>query len=118
MDPSSTARFGGNLLWLATLSILAQVIYNIESGGYTLYTGEPIFTGKFRTLPGPHFWVLVYLILDSVRFFRTWRPTRPRRWRPSSWGGFPIPTTATHRWTSSGASMVFTHRRISAACRM
>ncbi|MEZ6047126.1 MAG: hypothetical protein R3C11_16405 [Planctomycetaceae bacterium] len=50
--------------WLASLirrhlivagdfSILGQVIYNIEISRYTLYTGEPIFTGKFRIPPDP-----------------------------------------------------------------
>lgn len=62
--PLVTARFGGGLLWLCTLSILGQVIYNIEISRYTLYSGEPIFTGKFRTLPGPMFWVFIYLLLD------------------------------------------------------
>ncbi|MGE0610379.1 MAG: Nramp family divalent metal transporter [Pirellulales bacterium] len=64
MGPQITARYGGALLWLATLSILAQVIYNIEISRYTLYTGEPIFTGKFRTKPGPSFWLFIYLFLD------------------------------------------------------
>ncbi len=62
--PQVTARFGGSLLWLATLSIIGQVIYNIEISRYALYTGEPIFTGKFRTQPGPKVWVWVYLLLD------------------------------------------------------
>ncbi len=62
--PTITAQFGGSLLWLCTLSILGQVIYNIEISRYTLYSGEPIFTGKFRTLPGPMFWMMLYLILD------------------------------------------------------
>lgn len=62
--PTITAQFGGSLLWLCTLSILGQVIYNIEISRYTLYCGEPIFTGKFRTLPGPMFWMMLYLILD------------------------------------------------------
>src|SRR5580704_12481623 len=69
MGPVVTARFGGNLLWLATLRIVGQVIYNIEISRYTLYTGEPIFTGKFRTLPGPQFWVIVYLLLDFGSVF-------------------------------------------------
>jgi hypothetical protein len=69
MGPVVTARFGGSLLWLATLSIVGQVIYNIEISRYTLYTGEPIFTGKFRTLPGPQFWLIVYLILDFGSVF-------------------------------------------------
>ena len=69
LGPLVTARYGGALLWLATLSILAQGLYNIEVSRYTLYTGEPIFTGKFRTLPGPQFWLLVYLILDFGTVF-------------------------------------------------
>ena len=62
--PLVTARYGGALLWLATLSILAQVLYNIEISRYTLYSGEPIFTGKFRVPPRPMFWVVVYIVLD------------------------------------------------------
>ena len=67
--PLVTARYGGTLLWLATLSIAGQVIYNLEISRYTLYTGEPIFTGKFRTLPGPMFWVFIYLLLDLGSIF-------------------------------------------------
>lgn len=67
--PMVTAKYGGGLLWLATLSILGQVIYNIEISRYTLYTGEPIFTGKFRMMPGPKFWVCAYLILDFGSIF-------------------------------------------------
>jgi hypothetical protein len=62
--PLVTARYGGALLWLATLSVLFQVIYNVEISRYTLYSGEPIFTGKFRIAPHPMFWVMLYLILD------------------------------------------------------
>ncbi|MCH7686526.1 MAG: Nramp family divalent metal transporter [Planctomycetes bacterium] len=69
VGPGVTAKYGGGLLWLATLSILGQVLYNIEISRYTLYTGEPIFTGKFRTLPGPGFWVVVYLLLDFGSIF-------------------------------------------------
>jgi Mn2+/Fe2+ NRAMP family transporter len=67
--PEVTAKYGGGLLWLATLSILGQVLYNIEISRYTLYTGEPIFTGKFRTLPGPMFWACLYLALDFGSVF-------------------------------------------------
>jgi hypothetical protein len=66
--PVNTARYGGALLWLATLSILGQTLYNIEISRYTLYCGEPIFTGKFRTLPGPVFWMVLYLVLDIGSF--------------------------------------------------
>ncbi len=69
MGPAVTARYGGALMWLATLSILGQVVYNLEISRYTLYTGEPIFTGKFRTLPGPSFWLFAYLVLDFGAVF-------------------------------------------------
>ena len=67
--PLTTARYGGAILWLATLSILAQVLYNLEISRYTLYCGEPIFTGKFRLLPGPMFWLVLYLFLDFGSVF-------------------------------------------------
>ncbi len=66
--PQVTARFGPALLWLSAFSILGQVLYNIEISRYALYTGEPIFTGKFRTLPGPMFWLCIYLVLDCGSF--------------------------------------------------
>ena len=69
VGPLVTARYGGALMWLATISILAQGLYNIEISRYTLYTGEPIFTGKFRTLPGPMFWIGIYLLLDFGSIF-------------------------------------------------
>jgi len=69
LGPEVTARYGGAMLWLATISILGQVLYNIEISRYTLYCGEPIFTGKFRTPPGPKFWLTVYMILDFGSLF-------------------------------------------------
>ncbi|MBM4005632.1 MAG: hypothetical protein FJ295_20475 [Planctomycetes bacterium] len=66
--PAVTAKFGGAMLWVATVSIVVQVIYNIEISRYTLYCGEPIFNGKFRTLPGPYFWLLIYILLDWGSF--------------------------------------------------
>lgn len=62
--PEVTAKYGGALLWIATVSIIFQVIYNIEISRYTLYCGEPIFSGKFRIPPHPMFWVVAYLLLD------------------------------------------------------
>ena len=62
--PAVTAKYGAALLWIATVSIIFQVIYNIEISRYTLYTGEPIFTGKLRIPPSPWFWVGLYLLLD------------------------------------------------------
>jgi hypothetical protein len=67
--PLTTARYGGAILWLATVSILTQLFYNLEICRYTLYCGEPIFTGKFRLLPGPLFWLVVYIFLDFGSVF-------------------------------------------------
>jgi hypothetical protein len=67
--PAVTAKYGGALLWVATVSILFQVVYNIEISRYALYTGEPIFTGKFRIPPHPMFWLCIYLLLDLGSVF-------------------------------------------------
>jgi len=67
--PLTTAQYGGGILWLATVSIFSQLFYNLEICRYTLYCGEPIFSGKFRTLPGPWFWLLVYLFFDFSVIF-------------------------------------------------
>ncbi len=69
VGPEVTAKYGGALLWLATLSIVGQVLYNLEISRYTLYSGEPIFTGKFRSSPGKKFWMPVYMALDLGSIF-------------------------------------------------
>jgi hypothetical protein len=61
--PAVTAQYGGTFLWLATISIVLQVFFNLEVVRYTLYCGEPIFVGFFRTRPGPRFWALCYVTL-------------------------------------------------------
>lgn len=62
--PAVSAQYGGTLLWVATLSIIAQVFCNLEMMRYTLYCGEPIVVGFFRTWPGPRLWTVAYLLLD------------------------------------------------------
>ena len=64
LGPTVAARYGGALLWVATLSILCQFFYNVEASRYALYSGEPIMTGKFRTKPGPKLWLPIYALLD------------------------------------------------------
>ena len=61
--PAVTAQYGGTLLWLATISIAVQVIFNIEVMRYALYCGEPVMVGFFRTWPGPRIWTLGYMLL-------------------------------------------------------
>ncbi len=64
LGPTVTAKFGGGLMWIATVAIVLQVFYNLECGRYALYCGEPVFTGFMRMRPGPMFWVGVMLTLN------------------------------------------------------
>ncbi len=69
MGPAATAQYGGIIMTLAMISILCQVVYNLEVQRYALYCGEPIFVGFFRLRPGPRFWTILYLFID---FFGVW----------------------------------------------
>ena len=62
--PEITARYGGSLMWIATIAILVQVVYNLECGRYALYCGEPIMTGFMRKRPGPGFWMGVIMLMN------------------------------------------------------
>ncbi|MCA9097273.1 MAG: Nramp family divalent metal transporter [Planctomycetaceae bacterium] len=64
--PEITARYGGGLMWIATVAIVLQVFYNIECGRYALYCGEPVFTGFMRKWPGPMFWMGLMLLLNGA----------------------------------------------------
>ena len=64
LGPTVTAKYGGALMWIATVAIVLQVFYNLECGRYALYCGEPVFTGFMRCRPGPMFWVGVMLTLN------------------------------------------------------
>ncbi|MEW5720722.1 MAG: Nramp family divalent metal transporter, partial [Chloroflexota bacterium] len=63
LGPAAFVKYGLALLWVATVAILLQTIFNTEVIRYTLYTGEPIFTGFMRTKPGVNFWGIFYAIL-------------------------------------------------------
>lgn len=69
MGPKVTAQYGGAVMWIALTSLIAQVIFNLEASRYTLYSGEPILLGVFRTLPGPGFWFLLYVLMDVSSVF-------------------------------------------------
>src|SRR5439155_333896 len=58
------AQYGATLLWLATLSIIGQVFVNLEMLRYTVYCGEPIVVGYFRSWPGPRLWTWCYGAID------------------------------------------------------
>lgn len=61
--PAATIQYGAALLWITTVAVIGQTILNTEACRYTLYTGEPIYTGYMRTWPGPRFWSIVYTFL-------------------------------------------------------
>jgi len=62
--PLVTAQYGGRILWLATVSILVQVCYNLAIMRYALYCGESALVGFCRTTPGAKFWIPFYLLID------------------------------------------------------
>lgn len=64
LGPAVTAKYGGGLMWIASVAIILQVFYNIECGRYALATGEPVFTGFMRTRPGPGLWLWVALLFS------------------------------------------------------
>ena len=67
LGPAVTARYGGFILWLIPVSIVLQAIINTESIRYTMYTGEPIYTGFLRTAPSSSFWSIFYI---TIAFFQ------------------------------------------------
>jgi hypothetical protein len=67
VGPAIAVKHGQGLMWIATLGILLQVLFNLEAIRYTLYTGEPIYSGIMRLWPGPRFWGSFYAILTVVQ---------------------------------------------------
>lgn len=65
LGPEITVKYGGGLMWIATVAIILQVFYNMECGRYALYCGEPVLTGFMRMKPSPGFWMGVMLLLNA-----------------------------------------------------
>ena len=61
--PLTRVNYGASILWIATVAIVLQSLFNVEAVRYTLYTGEPIITGFMRLRPGSKFWGIVYTVL-------------------------------------------------------
>jgi hypothetical protein len=68
LGPAVFVRYGLTLLWISTVAIVLQTIFNMEVMRYTLATGEPIFTGFMRTRPSPALWAGVYAALYLLQF--------------------------------------------------
>jgi hypothetical protein len=63
VGPAAAVKYSTDLFLIASVSILLQVVFNLEAIRYTLYTGEPIFGGIMRLRPGPRFWASFYSLL-------------------------------------------------------
>lgn len=63
VGPHTAIQYGQGILWIATVAIVLQAVFNLEGIRYTMYTGEPILTGVMRLRPGPVLWGPVYIVL-------------------------------------------------------
>jgi hypothetical protein len=67
VGPAMGVQFGRSVFWIATIAIILQLIFNLEAIRYTLYTGEPIYSGIMRLGPSSRFWAIFYVILAGAQ---------------------------------------------------
>lgn len=67
--PVVTVAYQGRLMFVVLLVIFFQAILNTECIRYTLYTGEPIFSGYMRLKPGSRFWGSFFIGIDLCTNF-------------------------------------------------
>jgi hypothetical protein len=67
VGPAAGVKYGVSIMGVATIAIALQLAFNLEAIRYTLYTGEPIYTGFMRLAPGPTVWAVVYAVLTIVQ---------------------------------------------------
>jgi Mn2+/Fe2+ NRAMP family transporter len=67
MGPAAAVQYGPTILWITTVAVIFQVIFNQECGRYVMYTGETAFSGFMRTSPGPRFWGWTYAIMGALQ---------------------------------------------------
>jgi len=60
LGPAAFVKHGLALLWVTTVAVFLQTVFNTEVMRYTLATGEPVFTGFMRTRPNSTFWAWAY----------------------------------------------------------
>jgi hypothetical protein len=63
LGPAAFVNYGFALLWITTVAVFLQTIFNFELMRYTLATGEPAITGFMRTRPNSSFWAWFYVVL-------------------------------------------------------
>lgn len=67
VGPMMAVKYGPSILWIATVSIFLQSLFNMEAIRYTLFTGEPILTGVMRLKPGPRLWAPFYIAIGAAQ---------------------------------------------------
>ena len=67
VGPVTAHNYGTGIMWIATLAIVVQTIFNLEAARYTMYTGEPIITGFMRLRPGSRFWAWFYILIGLAQ---------------------------------------------------
>jgi Mn2+/Fe2+ NRAMP family transporter len=67
VGPATVIKHGPGVLWIATIAIVLQLIFNLEGIRYTLYTGEPAISGIMRLKPGCRFWGGAYVLLTAMQ---------------------------------------------------
>ncbi len=67
VGPMVAVKYGSGILWIATVGILLQTIFNLEAVRYALYTGEPVLTGILRLSPGPKVWAWFYIFVGVAQ---------------------------------------------------
>ena len=67
IGPATVIKHGPGVLWIATVAIVLQLIFNLEGIRYTLYTGEPALSGIMRLKPGCRFWGGAYVLLTAMQ---------------------------------------------------
>src|SRR5262245_56710834 len=63
LGPAAFVNHGFALLWITTVAVLLQTLFNFELMRYTLATGEPAITGFMRTKPSSGFWATAYVVM-------------------------------------------------------
>jgi hypothetical protein len=68
LGPAVFVRHGLSLLWVTTVAVTLQAIFNTEVMRYAVATGEPVFTGFMRTRPSSLLWAIVYVTFYLLQF--------------------------------------------------
>jgi hypothetical protein len=67
VGPMVAVKYGTEILWIASVAIFLQMIFNLEAIRYTLYSGEPILTGIMRLRPGSRIWGIFYIVMGMIQ---------------------------------------------------